>query len=221
MRHESGTEAQRLAYDTTSAHPAGALPVLSTWEVTSGSGQGNKYTWGGNAWVQTRSGGMALVTTAGAPGILDTRIIRFDNPADMPADITSGANVTADLVQITDISATATRAQFIWHGAGAVGADTQATQAFFGECALGAMIAVGYDDAAAAASALTYVDLTGGGSSASAGLARLMVSKSHAFDEVTFSAGLNRIDLIGVPNGLTSTHLDVFLPCFLEVRIIG
>lgn len=56
MRQESGTEAERLAYDTT------GLPVLSTWEVTSGSGQGNKYTWGGSAWVQTHSGGAALVT---------------------------------------------------------------------------------------------------------------------------------------------------------------
>lgn len=57
MRQESGTEAERLAYDTT------GLPVLSTWEVTSGSGQGNKYTWGGTAWVQTHSGGAALVNT--------------------------------------------------------------------------------------------------------------------------------------------------------------
>ena len=58
MRQESGTEAERLAYDTT------GLPVLSTWEVTSGSGQGNKYTWGGSAWVQTHSSGAALVSDA-------------------------------------------------------------------------------------------------------------------------------------------------------------
>lgn len=61
MRQESGTEAQRLAYDTTSANPAGALPVLSTWEVTSGAGQGNKFTWGGSAWVQTHLSGAAHV----------------------------------------------------------------------------------------------------------------------------------------------------------------
>lgn len=40
--------------------------------------------------------GAMHVTTAGSPATVDTRIARFDAAADMPADITSDANVAAD-----------------------------------------------------------------------------------------------------------------------------
>jgi len=56
MYQLSGTDAERLAYTMT------GVPILSTWEITSGSGQGNVYTWGGAAWVQTSTGGASHIT---------------------------------------------------------------------------------------------------------------------------------------------------------------
>ena len=161
------------------------------------------------------------VTVTDAVGALDHRLIRFDAVADMPADITSNANVTADLVQLDTFASTARRIQLLWHGAGITGGDTQVAQAFFGEVAMGALVTVNATDDTTAAARLTYTDITGG-STVSAGKTDVfMVSKSNPVVELTTDAAITDIYAIGVPNGLSTTHLDTILPCFLEVRVVG
>jgi hypothetical protein len=157
----------------------------------------------------------------GSPAAVDARLARFDAVADMPADIASGANVAADRIKFDSFSATARRVQLLWHGAGITGGDTQGTQAFFGEIALGARVTVNAPDDATADTRLTYTDLTGAGTS-SAGVAdTFMLSKHNPSMELTLDVAVTRIDAIGIPNGLSTTHLDTILPCFLEVRVIG
>lgn len=164
---------------------------------------------------------VTLVATAAGAGAVDSRILRFNEVGDMPADITSAANVAADRVKLDGFAAGARRVQVLWHGAGIAGPDTQATQAFFGEVALGALVTINADDDATANGRLTYADLTGGGTS-SAGVAnRFMVSKNVAVLDLVLDEAIDRIDIVGVPNGLTTTNLDTLLPCFLEVRVIG
>lgn len=102
MRQESGTEAERLAYDTT------GLPVLSTWEVTSGSGQGNKYTWGGTAWVQTHSGGAALVSDAISLSGHSQGTVSLSTTAAQSAALTGGVyDIWSDVDCYIKVAATA------------------------------------------------------------------------------------------------------------------
>lgn len=169
---------------------------------------------------QKGAGGAALVTL-GMPGPVDSRIMRFDAVTDMPADITNSGNVSGDRIELTGFASTARRVLALWHGAGIAGPDTQGTQQFFGEVALGAMLIVNADDDTDANGRLVFTDLTGGGSSSAGVEDRFMVSKSAPFIDITLTEAISRIDVIGVPNGLSTTHLDVILPCFLELRIIG
>ena len=154
-------------------------------------------------------------------GSVDHRLVRFDAPADMPASVTSSTDVTADLVQLDTFSSAARIIQLLWHGAGITGADTQATQAFFGEVAFGALVTVNATDDATAAARLTYTNITGGDTVSAGKTDVFMVSKSNPVVELTTDAAITDIYAIGVPNGLTTTHLDTILPCFLEVRVIG
>lgn len=173
-------------------------------------------------WYATNNAAhVTIVKTAADAKAVDSRIARFDAVADMPADITSSGNVSGDRIKFDTFNATARTIQFAWHAAGIAGPDTQATQAFFGEVALGAMIVINAPDDATANSRLTYSDLTGAGTS-SAGVAdRIMVSKFNSFAEITVDEAITRIDVIGVPNGLSTTHLDTILPAFLEIRVLG
>lgn len=174
----------------------------------------------GNPMNQKGAGNAALVTL-GLPGAIDHRLMRFDAVADMPADITSAANVSGDRIELDGFASTARRIQAIWHGCGLTGQDTQGTAAFFGEIALGALISINAADDSAANSRLTYADLTGAGTSSSGKSDTFMVSGRSPILEITMDEVISRIDVIGVPNGLSGTNLDVILPCFLELRVIG
>lgn len=137
---------------------------------------------------------------------LETRLIRFDNAADMPADITSLANVTADTVVLTGFAATARRVEFHWHGH-SVG------------IALGARIVVNALHSADAYDRLTYTDLTGGGSSSSGKADTVLVSPSSpvaAFAiDINGGDSLDNVYLIGIPSGSGT------VACYLEVRAYG
>lgn len=149
---------------------------------------------------------LSIDEAAGVERPLETRLIRFDNAADMPADITSLANVTADAVILTGFAATARRVEFHWHSVG-VG------------IAVGARIAVNALHSADAYDRLTYTDLTGGGSRSSGVADVIMVSNSspsHAvYIDVNGGDTLDNIYLIGVPSGAGTEA------CYLEVRVYG
>lgn len=165
-------------------------------------------------YTRITSNGAAHVTTAGAPAAVDTRIARFDAAADMPADITSNANVTADLVAMTTFTSTARKVQVIWHG----GASTYAATAGAGPIATGAFVTFNAGDSATAATRLTYTDLTGAGTSTSGKTDTVQVSPDNPFVEITLSAALTDVYAIGIPVGVTPTSI---VPSFLEVRVIG
>lgn len=165
--------------------------------------------------------GNAALVTLGLPGAIDQRLMRFDAVVDMPVDITSAANVAADRIELDTFASTARQIQAIWHGSGLTGMDTQATAQFFGEVALGALISVNAADDTAANARLTYTDLTGAGASSAGKADTFMVSGRSPIFELMLDEVITRIDVIGIPNGLSTTHLDVILPCFLELRIIG
>lgn len=140
------------------------------------------------------------------PRPLETRLIRFDSAGDMPADITSLANVTADMVTLTGFSATAKRIEFYWHGH-SVG------------IALGARIVVNALHATDAADRLTYTDLTGAGSSSSGVADTVVVSPSSQISGFAIDTGngdtLDNVYLIGIPS-LAGTEA-----CFMEARVYG
>lgn len=161
---------------------------------------------------------LLMAVVGGYPKSADHRLMRFDAVADMPADITSAANVAADRIELDTFSGAVRRLQLIWHGAGITGPDTQGTQAFFGEIALGALISINAQDDTEANSRLTFTDLTGGGTSSAGKTDVFMVSKSSPILDIYLDAALTRVDVIGIPNGLSTTHLDLILPCFLELR---
>jgi hypothetical protein len=171
--------------------------------------------------ITSNAAHVSIVQTSAGAGAVDQRIARFDAVADMPADITSSVNVAADRIKFDSFAATARRIRLIWHGAGIAGPDTQATQAFFGEIALGARITVNAPDDSTANTRLTYTDITGASTSSSGAADTFMVSKSNAMIELVVDEAITRIDAIGIPNGLSTTHIDTILPCFLEVQVIG
>lgn len=150
---------------------------------------------------------------AAKPLALDTRIARFNAAADMPADITSNANVLADLVTFTTFSSTARRVQLLWHG----GANSASGTALAGPIATGAIVTVNAPDTVTAGARLTYTDLSGAGTS-TAGAEVFMVSSDNPFVELSVSESLTSIYAIGIPIGVTPTSI---IPAFLEVRIIG
>lgn len=159
--------------------------------------------------------GAACVTTASI-GAVDTRVARFNAAADMPLDITSNADVTADMITITGISATARKVQFLWHSD-----NTFAATAGAGPIAIGARITLlSSPSAVAAAGTLTYAPLTGGGASAAGTADLIELSPDNPIAEVTlpsdFSGGA--IYLVGIPAGVTPTNI---VPAFCEVRILG
>lgn len=148
------------------------------------------------------------------PAALDARLARFDAAADMPADITSAANVAADLVTMTDFSATARRVQLIWHG----GPVTFSAVANAGPIALGARVTLNAGDTTAAVNRLTVTDLTGAGTSTGGQSDVLMLSAANPFVEITLDGALTDIYAVGVYAGFTPTNI---VPSFLEVRVIG
>lgn len=161
----------------------------------------------GGYWARARglSTGAALVSTAGAPSPVATVLVTFDAAADMPADITSSVNVSADRIKIdvAAISATCSRAQCIFHSE-----DGQTT-------CIGAVITVNAADDNTANSNLTQTDVTGG-STASAGKSdTVVISQSKPEVEFKTSSVITRIDLIGIPGRAVSGK------AYVEVRLIG
>lgn len=148
------------------------------------------------------------------PQATDTRMARFDAAADMPADITSNANVTADLVTMNGFSATARRVQFLWHG----GPVTFTAVANAGPIAAGARVTVNAGDATTAAARLTYTDLTGAGTSTSGKADTFFLSAQNPFLELVIDEAISDIYAIGVYAGVTPTNI---VASFLEVRAIG
>lgn len=170
---------------------------------------------------QMGANGAALVTTV-LPSAIDMRLARFNAAADLPADITNSSNVSGDLITFTGFAATARALEFVWHAWGQAGADTQATQQFFGEVALGAIVTINADDDTDAATRLTYSDVTGASDSASGVADTFVISRTAPYLYLPVDTQITRIDAIGIATGLNgSTHLDYVVPCFLEVRVIG
>lgn len=161
--------------------------------------------------------GSAAVTLYNEPAALDQRLARFDAAGDMPADITSSANVAADLITMDTFSSTATLVQLLWHGIG--GQSDDGTNGI-GPAAIGALVAINAGSAVEAEGRLTYTDLTGGGSSSAGKADVLMVSASCPVAEfhVDPDVGLASLHAIGIPN---TTGPAILSPCFLEVRVIG
>lgn len=161
----------------------------------------------GGYWAPNKgtSGGATLVSTAGAPSTVATVLVTFDASAEMPADITSSVNVSADRIKIdvAAISAACSRAQCIFHSE-----DGQTT-------CIGAVITVNAADDNTANSNLTQTDVTGG-STASAGKSdTVVISPSGPEVEFKTSSAITRIDLIGIPGRA------VLGKAYVEVRLIG
>lgn len=170
---------------------------------------------------QKGANGAALVTTV-LPAAVDMRLARFNAAADLPADITNNSNVSGDLITFTGFTTTARGIELIWHAWGQAGGDTQATQQFFGEVALGALVTINADDDTDAATKLTYTDVSGNSDSSSGVADTFMVSRTAPYLFIPVDTEITRIDAIGIATGLNgSTHLDYVIPCFLEVRVIG
>jgi len=165
----------------------------------------------------SETGAVVFGSSAGA---VDHRMARFNAAADMPADITSSANVTADLVTLNTFSSTARRIQFLWHGPAQSGIDTTGALAY-GAVAMGARVTVNAPDSVTAATRLTYTALTGGGTSTGGTADCFMLSAAAPFLELTVDEAITRIDAIGIPNTVGDAYFDVIQPCFLEVRVIG
>ncbi len=160
----------------------------------------------------------AYVTLGGGIGVTDTYIARFDATGDMPASITSSANVSASRIKFTGFAGADRRVQVAWHCATTAGPDTQATQAFFGPVAQGAMVTINAADDSTANTRLTYVDITGGGTPSTPVSDVFMVSNTSPFIEVVLNTAITRVDVIGVPNTLSTTNLDTIIPCFVELK---
>lgn len=186
----------------------------------------------GNPMNQRGAEGAALVTTM-LPGVSDLRVARFTAASGMPAFSTTYStwltNVAADRISLTGYTLTARRIKADWISSGHAGADTQATQAFFGEVAVGAAITINAPDDATANARLASIMfdnagtpnvLTGAGSS-SAGAADTFIIGRGVSADIIVTEAIARIDLIGIPNGLGSTNLDIFLPALASIAVIG
>ena len=160
--------------------------------------------------------GAAVVSTAGVPAALDTRLARFDAAADMPADITSSANVSASRIKFDTFSSTARKAQLVWHGLSGIGHDGTNTHM---PASLGAMITINAGDDATANVRLTYTDLTGGGTSSSGLSDVIMIGPSNPIVDIDLDTQIIRIDAIGIPS--LGDGASTFEACFLEIRVLG
>jgi len=97
------TDAQRLALDLTNYKP----PLLV--ETT----DNGTWKWlGGTAWVQTHSGGAALVFPHGVAGIIESQIITINSAADVMTD--PAAPVVGELIKVTPNSNDKQRAMIRW-----------------------------------------------------------------------------------------------------------
>lgn len=157
------------------------------------------------------AGMVTIVSTAAGAGFVDSRLARFDAAADMPADITSLANVTADMILFNAFSAGTRRLQMLWHGApiswnAAAGA---------GPIAIGSRITVNAGDAITAAARLTYTDLTGAGTSIAGVADTFNIGPDNPFLEVVLDSDLLDVYAIGIPLGFTPTNI---VSSFLELR---
>ena len=103
MAQQSGTNAARLAFDTST------LPILSEWEVTSGAGQGDTYTWGGSAWVKTTSVGSTHVNLRDSSGTEITSLGNSITGIVQRGEVTkplSGTRTTFFLLGATEVELT-------------------------------------------------------------------------------------------------------------------
>lgn len=157
---------------------------------------------------------VSLVSTGIAPAAVDVRRARFNAVADMPADVTSNANVAGDLVKFNTFSPDCRRVQLIWHGG--VSSFNGSTGA--GPIAAGALVTINAADDSNAADRLTYTDLTGAGTSSLGVEDVFHVSPTFPFVEIQLSGALQRIDAIGIPIGVTPTNI---IDTYLEVRALG
>lgn len=160
------------------------------------------------------AGCVTIVPTAAGAASVDTRIMRFDAAADMPADITSAADVAGDVIVLDSFAATVTRLQMLWHG----GRTSFSAVANAGPIAQGLLLTINPGDLATAINRLTYVNLTGAGVS-SAGVAdTFMLSDANPFIEINLDTELLEVYCIGIPVGFTPTNI---IPSFAELRAIG
>lgn len=159
---------------------------------------------------------MLQVTLAGAPAAVDYRMARFDAAADMPADMTSAANVTADLITFSGFSATANKVRLQFH----TPLDTYTGTTAAGPVCTGAYVTINAPDSATAITRLTYTDLTGGGTSSSGVPDTFFLSQSCPEMEILLPAGstLTSVYAVGVYAGFTPTNIT---PAFLSVIGLG
>jgi len=150
---------------------------------------------------------------------LEFRLLTFDASADMPADITDSANVSADRVEVSSLPAGVRLVVARWHGLSGLADDGTN---LYAPAAVGAIITLGAGDDATANSRLTQSDVTGGGTSSSGIADTVMISAANPIAKIDIGpdATLSRIDVIGVPVGITH-GTPVFAPCYLELELLS
>lgn len=148
---------------------------------------------------------------------LGTRIMRFDAAADMPADITSAANVAADRIRLDTFDPRAETLQLSFHSVNPVAFSVAVPDGSnAGPICMGVLVCINAADDNDANSRLTYTDLTGAGTSAAGRLNLVMLSVNNPFAEFQLDDPLIRLDVIGIPIGFTPSTI---VPAYLEVRV--
>jgi len=165
--------------------------------------------------AQQGTNGAAHVTTAGSPGALETRTIRIDAATDMPADITSNANVLADLIKLNTFTSGKKRARVTFHYNG----PNDGTD---GPICVGAFVTLnagsGLGDDVIAADRLTYTDLTGAGTGSSDSKKRMVSATNNIIEWSLDTATVENIYIAGIPVPTAAAPTNI-IPIFIEVEV--